>query len=86
MNRYNDLMNRALVDQQPTMKTIGRRSPPPVGVPPGPEARAAWNAMAAYRTRVPKGIFVYRSHADMERDRDHWTAQAVLERAARQRA
>jgi hypothetical protein len=86
MKRYNDPMNPFLLDQQPTMKTIGRRRLPPLGLPPGPEARAAWNALAAYRTRVPKGIFIYSSHADMERDREYWTVQAVLERAARQRA
>ena len=86
MNRYNRLMNDAAFDQQPIARTIGHRQPTPLGVPPGPEARAAWNALAAYRTRVPKGVFVYRSHAEMESDRERWTAQAVLERAARQRA
>ena len=85
MNRYNHFMNDAF-DQQPIAKAVGRRLTPPLGIPPGPEARAAWNAMAAYRTRVPKGVFVYRSHAEMESDRERWTAQAVLERAARQRA
>jgi len=79
-------MNDSAFDQQPIARTIGHRQPTPLGVPPGPEARAAWNALAAYRTRVPKGVFVYRSHAEMESDRERWTAEAVLERAARRRA
>ena len=64
---------------------MGRRSPPPVGVPPTAEARAAWNAMAAYRTRAPKGVFVYHSHEEMAGDRERWTVEAIVERT-RQRA
>ena len=69
-----------IIDQQPIFKTVGRRSPPPLGIPPGPEARAAWNAMASYRTRAPKGVFRYRSHAEMDRDRERWAAEALLAR------
>ena len=78
-------MDSALSDQQPIASTVGRRRPPPVGAPPTPEARAAWNALAAYRTRAPKGVFIYRSHAEMTRDRDRWTTEAIVERI-RQRA
>lgn len=67
-------------NQQPIARTVGRRSPAPVGAPPSPEARAAWTAMADYRTRVPKGVFVYRSHAEMRRDRECWAAEAVAAR------
>jgi len=67
-------------DQQPIARTVGRRTPPPVGVAPTREARAAWQAMAAYRTHAPKGVFVYRSHAEMTRDRERWTAEAVAAR------
>lgn len=67
-------------DQQPIFRSVGGRSLPPIGVPPGAEARAAWNAMAVYRTRVPKGVYRYRSHAEMQRDSDEWSARALMER------
>jgi hypothetical protein len=71
-------MESTVFDQQPIARTVGRRLPPPVGVPPTAEARAAWSAMAAYRTRVPKGVFIYGSHEEMARDR--WAAQAMADR------
>ena len=67
-------------DQQPIAKTVGRRAPPPVGAPPTAEARAAWSAMAAYRTRVPKGVFIYDSHDEMTRDCERWASEAVAGR------
>ena len=73
-------MESTLVDQQPIAKTVGRRVPPPLGAPPTAEARAAWSAMAAYLTRVPKGVFIYESHDEMTRDCDRWTAEAVAAR------
>ncbi len=42
--------------------------------------------MAAYRTRVPKGIFVYRSHEEMARERERWTTEAIVERIRQRRA
>ena len=74
-------MDPSVSDQQPIARTVGRRRPPPVGAPPTREARAAWQAMAAYRTCAPKGVFVYRSHAEMTADRDRWTAEAMAARA-----
>ena len=73
-------MDSTPIDQQPIAKTVGRRRPPPVGAPPTAEARAAWSAMAAYRTRAPKGIFIYDSHDEMTRDRERWNAEAVADR------
>ena len=73
-------MDRTPLDQQPIAKTVGRRVSPPLGVPPAPEAREAWTAMAAYRTRAPKGVFIYGSHEEMTRDRDLWAARAVADR------
>ena len=67
-------------DQQPIARTVGRRVPPPVGVPPTAEARAAWATLAAYRTRVPKGVFIYSSHTDMTADRERWLADAMVAR------
>lgn len=73
-------MDSTPIDQQPIARTVGRRVPPPVGVPPTAEARAAWSAMAATRTRVPKGVFTYGSHEEMTRDRERWDAEAVGDR------
>jgi hypothetical protein len=36
--------------------------------------------MARYRTRAPKGIFLYRSHEDANRDRDRWLVDAIVEK------
>ena len=63
------------------LRVVGRRTPPPLGAPPPIESREALIAMARYRTRAPKGIFVYRSHAEMAADRLRWTVDAMLERA-----
>jgi len=73
-------MDSTLRDQQPIAKTVGRRVPPPVGAPPTSEARAAWSNMAAFRTRVPKGVFTYGSHDEMTHDRERWEAEAVAGR------
>lgn len=61
------------------LRIVGRRSPGPSGEPPSPEARAALTAMAQYRTRAPKGIFIYRSHEEMDADRLRWTVEAIVE-------
>ena len=42
--------------------------------------RVLMTEMARYRTRAPKGIFIYRNHADMEADRLRWLVQAMLEK------
>jgi hypothetical protein len=34
--------------------------------------------MAAYRTRAPKGVFVYRTHEDANHDRERWIVDAVV--------
>jgi hypothetical protein len=65
-------------DQQPIARTVGRRVAPPVGRPPSTAARAALAAMATRLTRAPKGIFRYASHAEMIRDRDCWTVEAMV--------
>ena len=40
--------------------------------------RARMDAMAQYRTRVPKGVFFYASHEEMEADRVRWIVDAML--------
>ena len=71
-------MSTGTPDQQPIARTVGRRLTPPVGRPPSAVARAALAAMAGRLTRAPKGIFRYASHADMIRDRERWTVEAMV--------
>jgi hypothetical protein len=66
-------------DEQPIARTVGRRKRAPVGVPPSAEARAALDTWAKRLTRAPKGVFRYVSHAQMERDRELWRAQALVD-------
>ncbi len=72
-------MSSAWPDQQPIARTVGRRTQAPVGVPPSAEARAALDSLASRLTRAPKGVFRYASHEDMERDRQRWQTQAIVE-------
>ena len=67
-------------DQQPIGRVIGRRIAPPIGQFPNAATRAAMDANLRYRTRVPKGIFSYRNHEEMTRDRERWTLEAMLVR------
>jgi hypothetical protein len=67
-------------DQQPTIRVVGRRRNPD-GVPPDAAARTAMADAAQYRTRAPKGIYIYDSHEQMTADRLRWTVAAVVERA-----
>lgn len=66
-------------DQQPIRRTVGRRHAR-CGRPLTPEDRAALASLARYRTRAPKGVFVYDSAEAMDRDRLRWTVDAVVER------
>ncbi len=66
-------------DQQPIARTVGRRTQAPVGAPPSAEARAALDTWANRLTRVPKGVFRYANHADMERDSSLWRTQAIAD-------
>ncbi len=38
------------------------------------------DANLLYRTRAPKGNFVYQNHEEMTRDRELWTLEAMLAR------
>lgn len=72
-------MHTGYFDQQPIARTVGRRTSPRPGVPPSAETRAAMDSWADRRTRVPKGIYRYASHDDMERDRNRWQTAAMVE-------
>jgi len=65
-------------DQQPIQRVIGKRLTPPRGVLPNSAARAAMTLNARYLTRAPKGIFFYKNHEDMARDRERWTVDAIV--------
>jgi hypothetical protein len=69
-------------DQQPIQRVVGKRLPAPIGQLPSPQARAAMTANARYLTRAPKGIFFYKNHEEMIRDRERWTIEAMLARQA----
>lgn len=66
-------------DQQPIQRVVGRRRDRD-GRPLTAEDRAAMTRLAQYRTRAPKGVFIYYSAEDMEADRLRWTVDAVLEK------
>jgi hypothetical protein len=67
-------------DQQPIQRIVGKRVSPPPGAVPEAAVRAAMVANSQYRTRVPKGIFFYRTHDEMVRDRERWTVDAIVAR------
>lgn len=66
-------------DQQPIGKTVGRRQARE-GRPLTATDRALQAQMAQYRTRAPKGVFKYSSHAEMEADRMRWLVDAMVEK------
>lgn len=66
-------------DQQPIRRTVGNRTTRD-GRPLTRADRAALSQQAQYRTRVPKGVFIYYSAEEMEADRLRWTVDAVVEK------
>ena len=74
-------MKRDPLTDEVFLRVVGRRGRPPVGEPPSAEAQRAHASLLQYRTRAPKGIFIYRSHEEMEADRLRWTVEAMVERA-----
>lgn len=69
----------SVVDQQPIQRTVGRRRPRD-GRKLTAAERAAMTRLAQYRTRAPKGVFIYSSAEEMEADRLRWTVDAVVEK------
>ena len=66
-------------DQQPILRTVGRRVARD-GRPLTAADRAALARLAHYRTRAPKGVYIYYSAADMDADRLRWTVDAIVEK------
>jgi hypothetical protein len=67
------------IDQQPIRRTIGRRQPRD-GRSLTAADRARLAAQARYRTRAPKGVFIYYSAEEMDADRLRWTVDAMVEK------
>lgn len=63
--------------QQPVQRTVGRRRLRD-GQPLTAADRAANDRNARYRTRAPKGVFIYYSHEAMEADRMRWLVDAMI--------
>ena len=70
----------SLHGQQPIFRTIGRRQSRD-GRALTAADRDAMTRMAQYRTRAPKGIFIYSSHEEMNADRLRWLVEAMTEKA-----
>jgi hypothetical protein len=66
-------------DQQPIRRTVGKRRTRD-GQPLTRADRAALARQAQYRTRAPKGVFIYYSAEEMVADRLRWTVDAVVEK------
>jgi hypothetical protein len=60
------------------IRVVGRRRSPPLGKLPSQIARQKMSEMAGYRTRAPKGVFIYTSHEAANRDRERWTVEAIV--------
>lgn len=69
----------SIYGQQPIQRTVGRRHSRD-GQPLSAEDRAAMAKLARYRTRAPKGVFIYGSAEEMENDRLRWTVDAMVEK------
>jgi hypothetical protein len=67
------------IHQQPIRRTIGRRQSRD-GQSLTAANRAALAALARYRTRAPKGVFIYYSAEEMDADRLRWTVDTVVEK------
>ena len=65
-------------------RTIGRRQPPEAGQlrPPSTEERAWVASMGKRRTRVPKGVFRYRTQAEANSDWEQWQAESMARSGA----
>jgi hypothetical protein len=67
-------------EQQPIARVVGwRRSRD--GQSLSAADRALMAQMAQYRTRAPKGVFIYHSREEMDADRLRWLVRAMLDKA-----
>ncbi len=82
MHRDADKRSNIAFDQQPLQRVVGRRQTRPMGQPRSPDTalQALLVELSRTRTRTPKGIFRYRTHAEANRDQERWRALAVVAR------
>lgn len=66
-------------NQQPIRRTLGKRISRE-GRALTREDREAMTRQAQYRTRAPKGVFIYHSAEEMNADRMRWTVDAIVEK------
>jgi hypothetical protein len=66
-------------------RVIGKRRLRAGEGPPSREARAAMDQMGRYRTRAPKGIFIYPNHEQANTDRERWLVDAMVALAQERR-
>ena len=66
-------------DQQPIQRTVGKRKPRDGRLLTSAD-RAAMTRQAQYRTRAPKGVFIYASAEEMAADRQRWTIDAMVDK------
>ena len=67
-------------DQQPIGHTVGNRHVRRLGDGmPSKAERDAMVSLSNYRTCVPKGVVIYRSHEEMDEDRIRWTVDKMVE-------
>jgi hypothetical protein len=60
------------------LRIVGRRRDADPGQVPSRATRDALAEMAHYRTRAPKGVFIYASHEAANAMRDAWTVDAIV--------
>ena len=63
-------------------RILGKRHPRPAGAlqAPSAEQRERMLKMARKHTRVPKGVFRYRTIEEANRDWERWHADALVEK------
>jgi hypothetical protein len=61
----------ASVNQQPISRVVGRPDAPDIR-PLTREEREMMDRHRPKETRAPKGVFIYRSHQEMDADRQQW--------------
>lgn len=66
-------------------RVIGHRRPRDLGEfgPPTDQEQAWLSSFAHRRTRVPKGVFRYRTHEEANADWDRWNAEVVAKTVVR---
>ncbi len=73
-------MKKDLLSRETFSRVVGKRTRPPLGIPPSKAARDALAQMARYETRAPKGVYRYRSHEEANADMERWRVDLMVSR------